>query len=84
MILDITEGFGCESHAGVPYITGIFASDPGWRYLERVPYYVSSVLPNCTESKYLYVCKWPGEGEGESIWFLFGLHWWLNDDLMLV
>ena len=32
---------------------------PGsWRYLERVPYYVSSVLPNCTESKYLYVCKW--------------------------
>lgn len=27
-------------------------------YLERVPYYVSSVLPNCTESKYLYVCKW--------------------------
>lgn len=27
-------------------------------YLERVPYYVSSVLPNCTESEYLYVCKW--------------------------
>ena len=31
---------------------------PKKRYLERVPYYVSSVLPNCTESKYLYVCKW--------------------------
>ncbi|CAJ1328339.1 unnamed protein product [Effrenium voratum] len=27
-------------------------------YLERVPYYVSSVLPNCPECQHLYVCKW--------------------------
>mmetsp|Transcript_99637 Transcript_99637/g.177373 ORF Transcript_99637/g.177373 Transcript_99637/m.177373 type:complete len:602 (+) Transcript_99637:61-1866(+) len=38
-------------------------------YMERVPYYQSSVLPNCKEAEYLYVCKycrWPHVYE--SIW----------------
>jgi len=38
-------------------------------YFERVPYYQTSVLPNCEETEFLYVCKycrWPHVYE--SIW----------------
>ena len=57
-----TLGWGLQAHGVecIPPGSNLPRVIPGpcWRYLERVPYYVSSVLPNCTESKYLYVCKW--------------------------
>ncbi|CAE7830796.1 pyrBI [Symbiodinium sp. CCMP2592] len=27
-------------------------------YFERVPFYTTSVLPDCAESEFLYVCRW--------------------------